>query len=214
MEVGAGGSGAEAGDGDASGVELFGECFGEGEDVGFAGEVGGHEGSGDEGGGAGYVEDVAVGAVEHGRGEAMGELGEGPDVEVEHFEVLAEGGFFEGAVVGEGGVIDEGFDDEALAEGLSCDFGGGGGVGEVGGDGPDFDLEVLADVLGGLFEFVGVSGVEDEGVAVGGKDSGEGESDAAGGSGDEGEMPGGVFGHGLAEFSSFQFAEFSRNDST
>lgn len=188
LEAGFCWAGAEGGDGDAAAFEFVGDGVGEGEDVGFAGVVDGHQGAGLKGGGGGDVEDAAGALGDHGGEEEFGQRGEGVDVEVEHVEFFLEVGFEEKAEVAVACIVDEDVHMDAGRLEFVVDFLRGLGQGEVfdedAGVGVVFGFQLGGEVLEGLF----AAGDEDEVEAVGGEQFGEFEADAAGCAGDEGGL--------------------------
>ena len=108
--------------------------------------------------------------------------------------VGGDGLVFDGADFDDAGVVDEDVDAAEVADGVVDEHDGLGGVGEVGGDEEDvvggLDGAAIEEGMAGGDELFDVAGGEDEfgsGAAVA---FGEGETEAAGASGDEDDLAG------------------------
>ncbi len=177
------GAGADGGDAEAAGVVLGPESFGEGEDVGLGGGVGGHVGGGLEGSGGGDVEHRAAAGEELGDEEA-GEFGEGDHVELQHLGEVVGIFVFKGTEVAEAGAVDEGIDGEAEALDFVEELAGGAGGGKVEGEKGGATADGV-DALGERGEAFGGAGGEEEVGGAACEVFGEGGADAGGGAGEE-----------------------------
>ena len=184
VEVGGDDAGGDGIDADVVGGEFDGEIPGQRGDT----TLGGHGGAGGEGGDAVVGEDgtdVDDGAVAMGSHVADGGLGE----QVGAAEVTEVGVEFMGGVVGEGfgcegaGVVDEKVESAEAIDGVLDQLVGCLIAGDIGrGDG---DSVGVGEPVGGAAEFGFGSAVEDDAVASGDECVGDGEADAAAGTGDQ-----------------------------
>ena len=178
------GAGAERGQGNVGVTEFFGDSFGEGDDVGFAGVIDGHVGARLEARSRGDVHHAAAVAGDHAGEKEAGECSERGDVDLEELGDAVFVLLDEGAEEAEAGVVDEEVDGDATGSEVVVEALGGGRVAQVGGDGRGRDAVLGGEVGGELVQGSTASGDEDQVMAALGEEPGEVEADSAGGAGD------------------------------
>ncbi len=139
---------------------LFGESFGEAEDIGFAGVISGHHGAREKAGGACDIDEPRFGELEEEWNEPVRQVGEDTGIEVEKFEVFAEGDLVEWTVETEPGVIDELVYWEVEFGELRVELSSCTRSSEVKGDGFDIDVMSVLNTFCGLGEIFLIAGNE------------------------------------------------------
>ena len=183
---------ADSCDANALVAELGVEALGEADEGELARDVGQKMRHGEFAADAGDVDDGTGSATEHVGLYGLGGVDGGEEVGGHGSAVGGDGLVFDGADFDDAGVVDEDVDVAEVGDGVLDEAGGLGGVGEVGGDEEDVvggvDGAAGEEGVPGGSEFVVVAGGEDEfgsGAAVA---LGEGETKAAGASGDEDDL--------------------------
>ena len=181
--TGVNGAGADGVDGDAGVRQLDAEVFGQVDDGGFGGVVGGVVGAAD----AGHIDDAPAAPFQHRRdggatavvgAEHVDGDGVGPAVGVKG----PEGANLSGVA----GVVHQHVDDAVALQGLGDGVFDLRAVGDVGKDRDDFRTVLVADVGGGFLQLRIGAGSQGELRALGGVGTGDGLADAASAAGDEG----------------------------
>ena len=190
-------AGADGGNADAFAAQLGVQALGEAYEGEFTGHIREHVGHGEFSADAGDVDDGGVAgadlAVQQMRECCVDGVDCGEEVGGHGAAIGFEGLVFDRADFDDAGIVDEDVDVAEVVDGVIDEHGSLGGVGQVGGNEKDvvgrLDGVALEQGFAGLGEFFYVAGGEDEAGSGASVALGQGETEAAGTSGDEYDSP-------------------------
>ena len=218
-EAGGYGAGADGADADAIGAQVFGHAIGHAEKSPFGGAVEAASGERIFAGERADVDNVSAAAGNHsGDYGAAGEE-HSFQIGVQYSVPVAFGAFVDGAEAAGAGVVDEEVDGAEMGKGFFDEGGDLGGGGDVGGHGEDvvgfgrrFGRQLGNEAGAGGFERIGIASAYSDARAEFGEAFGDGEADAAAGSGDESDVSGeGGSGSRISGHLRSHFSRYGRN---